>query len=146
MRLTRFSDYSLRVLMYLAVRTGGVATIDEIAEAYGISRAHLTKVVRELGRTGLLKTTRGRGGGVRLASPPEEVAVGEVLRLTEPDLALVECLDAAGGDCRIDPVCGLRGALQEALAAFLETLDGYTLADLVARRRRPLLQLLEAPR
>jgi Rrf2 family nitric oxide-sensitive transcriptional repressor len=86
MQLTRYSDFSLRVLMYLAVRSERLATIDEIAEAYGISRAHLMKVVHQLGRAGFLETTRGRGGGVQLARAPEEIGVGEVVRFTEGGL------------------------------------------------------------
>jgi Rrf2 family nitric oxide-sensitive transcriptional repressor len=145
MQLTRYSDYSLRVLIYLAVRPDELATIEEIAHAYGISRAHLMKVVHQLGRGGFLSTLRGRGGGFQLARPAEEIGVGEVVRFTEGTLELVECFDPETSRCRIDPVCGLRGALEQALDAFLETLDRYTLADLVARRRRPLDRLLGAP-
>jgi Rrf2 family nitric oxide-sensitive transcriptional repressor len=141
-QLTRYSDYSLRVLIYLAVRPDERATIDEIAQAYGISRSHLMKVVHELGRGGFLSTVRGRGGGFQLARPPDEIGVGDVVRYTEGTLELVECFDPKTSACRIDAACGLRGVLEEALDAFLETLDGYTLADLVARRRKPLARLL----
>jgi Rrf2 family nitric oxide-sensitive transcriptional repressor len=144
MRLTRYSDYSLRVLMYLAVRPGHLATIDEISQAYGISRAHLMKVVHELGRAGFLETTRGRGGGLRLARAVDEIIVGDVVRQTEDKMDLVECFDPATSECRIETVCALRDALEEALDAFLTTLDGYTLADLVVRRRKPLTDLLNA--
>jgi Rrf2 family transcriptional regulator, nitric oxide-sensitive transcriptional repressor len=140
-QLTRYSDYSLRVLIYLAIEEERRATIDEIARAYGISRAHLMKVVHHLGRRGYVETLRGRGGGIRLARAPGEIRVGSLLRETEGERPLVECF-AAPGACRIEPACALRGALQEALEAFLETLDRYTLADLVARRRRPLARLL----
>lgn len=142
MQLTRYSDYSLRVLIYLAVRPRQLATIDEIARAYGISRAHLMKVVHQLGRGGFLETVRGRGGGFQLARVPEEIGVGEVVRFTEGTLDLVECFDPATSRCRIEPACALQGVLKEGLDAFLETLDGYTLADLVSRRRRPLDRLL----
>lgn len=145
MRLTRYSDYSLRVLTYLAVRPGQLATIEEISQAYGVSKAHLMKVVHELGRGGFLETTRGRGGGIRLARSPEEITVGDVIRQTEDNLDLVECFDPATNRCRIEPVCALRGVLAEALGSFLATLDGYTLADLVSRRRKPLLELLTTP-
>jgi Rrf2 family nitric oxide-sensitive transcriptional repressor len=141
-QLTRYSDYSLRVLIYLAVRPERLATIEEISQAYGISRAHLMKVVHQMGRAGFLDTVRGRGGGFRLARPPEAITVGEVIRHTEDRLDLVECFDPGTSHCRIEPVCGLRGVLEEALDAFLETLDRYTLADLVARRRKPLDRLL----
>lgn len=142
MRLTRYSDYSLRVLMYLAVRRDGLATIDEIARAYDISRAHLMKVVHDLGLAGFVETVRGRGGGIRLAREPVAIGVGEVVRATEGRMDLVECMGPEPGQCRIEPACALRGVLEEALAAFFERLDGYTLEDLVERRRRPLARLL----
>jgi Rrf2 family nitric oxide-sensitive transcriptional repressor len=145
MRLTRYSDYSLRVLMYLAIRPGHGATIEEISTAYGISKAHLMKVVHELGRAGFLTTTRGRGGGLRLARSLDEIRVGDVVRQMEDRIDLVECFDPATSECRIERACGLRGALEEALDAFLTTLDGYSLADLVARRRKSLTTLLTGP-
>ena len=145
MQLTRYSDYSLRVLMYLAVRPDSLATIEEISEAYEISRAHLMKVVHELGRAGLLETVRGRGGGIQLARAPEAISIGAVVRQTEDKLTLVECFEPATSQCRIESACGLRGVLEEALDAFLGTLDRYTLADLVVRRRKPLALLLTAP-
>ncbi|MGH0032586.1 MAG: RrF2 family transcriptional regulator [Myxococcota bacterium] len=142
MQLTRYSDYSLRVLIYLAVRSDRLVTIEEIAQAYDISKAHLMKVVHQMGRAGFLETVRGRGGGFRLARAPEEILVGDVIRHTEDKLDLVECFDPDTSRCRIEPACGLRGVLEEALDAFLETLDRYSLADLVARRRKPLDRLL----
>lgn len=142
MQLTRYSDYSLRVLIYLAVRPDQLATIEEISKAYGISRAHLMKVVHHLGRAGFLNTLRGRGGGFSLARPPEEIIVGDVIRQTEDRMDLVECFDPGTSHCRIESVCGLRGVLEEALDAFLETLDRYTLGDLISRRRKPLDRLL----
>jgi Rrf2 family transcriptional regulator, nitric oxide-sensitive transcriptional repressor len=140
MHLTRYTDYSLRVLIYLAVQQEELATIEEIAKAYGISNAHLTKIVHQLGRAGYVETVRGRGGGLRLAQPPEKIRVGEVVRHTEA-MPLVECFDPKTSHCRIEPVCDLRAALRDALEAFLRTLDGYTLADLVVRRRKPLARL-----
>jgi len=142
MRLTRYSDYSLRVLMYLGVRPEQLVTIDEISAAYGISKAHLMKVVHELGRAGYLETVRGRGGGLRLAESLDSITVGEVVRHTEGKMDLVECFDAETNTCRIQPACILRGVLEEALEAFVSTLDRYTLADLVATRRRTLGRLL----
>jgi Rrf2 family nitric oxide-sensitive transcriptional repressor len=141
MQLTRYSDYSLRVLMHLAVTPSPLSRIEEIADAYGISRGHVMKVVRHLAALGLVETVRGRGGGLRLARPPEAVNVGRVIRQTEENLALVECF-RPDGRCPIAPACVLRTALGEALDAFLAVLDGYTLADLVARRRAPLARLL----
>jgi Rrf2 family nitric oxide-sensitive transcriptional repressor len=145
MQLTRYSDFSLRVLIYLAVQPTGLATIEEISRAYGISRAHLTKVVHQLGRGGFLVTVRGRRGGIRLARAPEDISVGDVVRYTEDRLDLVECFDSKTNQCRIEPACGLRGVLAEALDSFMKVLDAYTLADLVARRRNRLDRLLFAP-
>jgi Rrf2 family transcriptional regulator, nitric oxide-sensitive transcriptional repressor len=127
MRLTAFSDYSLRTLICLAVR--GQSTIAEISRLYGISEAHLNKVVHQLGIAGDIETIRGRGGGIRLARPPKAINVGAVVRRTE-DLALVTCLE--GGACLISPACVLQTALKEALAAFLAVLDRYTIADLAS--------------
>lgn len=130
MRLTHFSDYALRVLMYAAVRGENLITIEETAELYGISRAHLMKVANQLTRAGYLKAIRGRSGGLALAKRPDAISLGDVLRATEPDFALVECF-TADNRCLITPRCRLRGALHEALAAFVGTLDRYTLADLI---------------
>lgn len=142
MQLTRYTDYSLRILFYLALPSTHLATIEEIAQAYGISKPHLMKAVHHLGRAGFLETLRGRSGGIRLARSPDEIIVGDVIRCTEGRMDLAECFDPATSRCRIDPVCGLRGVLEEARDAFLETLDRYTLADLIARRRKPLRRLL----
>ncbi|WP_232627873.1 Rrf2 family transcriptional regulator [Methylobacterium sp. Leaf118] len=129
MRLTRYTDYALRTLIYVALHEPRQSSIPAIARAYGISESHLTKVVHQLGRIGLVHTIRGRGGGLRLGRPPEEIVVGAVVRATEDDLALVECF--SGGACAITPSCRLRRVLGEALAAFLGVLDRYTLADLL---------------
>ena len=130
MRLTTFSDYALRVLMYAATRSDRLITIEETADVYGISRAHLMKVANQLTRAGFLKATRGRTGGLALAKRPEKIGLGDVVRATEPDFALVECF-TAGNDCLITPRCRLKGVLKEALVAFVGTLDRYTLADLI---------------
>ena len=130
MRLTNFSDYALRILMYAAVRSDRLITIEETAEVYGISRAHLMKVANQLTRAGYLKAVRGRSGGLALAKRPNRIKLGEVLRATEPDFTLVECF-APDGNCLISPHCRLRGVLHEALSAFTGTLDRYTLADLI---------------
>ena len=127
MRLTAFSDYTLRTLICLAVR--GPATIAEIAGLYGISEAHLTKVVHRLGVAGDIETARGRNGGIRLAKPPASINVGAVVRRTE-NMALVPCFE--NGPCLISPACVLQEMLREALAAFLAVLDRHTLADLTA--------------
>ncbi len=129
MRLTRYTDYALRVLLYLGARDGQVCAISEIATAYGISQNHLMKVVHDLGKAGYVKSVRGRFGGILLARPAAEIGVGAVVRQTEEGFELVDC-----ATCVIAPACGLTGALGEALAAFMAVLDGYTLADLLAKR------------
>ncbi len=140
MRLTRYTDYSLRVLVYLAVRPDGFGTIQAVAEAYDISRNHLMKVVQELNRRGYIDTVRGKGGGMRLRLPPGKINVGRVVRDMESDLALVECF-GPDNRCVITPECVLKNVLAEALNAFLAVLDRYTLADLVAEPE-PLQRLL----
>lgn len=142
MRLTVYADYSLRVLIYVALKRDGLATITEISESYRISRNHLMKVVHRLGLLGYLENVRGRSGGIRLAKRPSAINIGEVLRQVEDDMALVPCFDPAAPQCRIEPACVLRSALGEALAAFLAVLDGRTLEDLIAPRR-PLERLLQ---
>jgi Rrf2 family nitric oxide-sensitive transcriptional repressor len=132
MRLTDFSDYSLRVLLYAAARDGQLITIEETSKVYGISRTHLMKVANQLTRAGFLRAVRGRSGGLTLAKTPAQIRLGDVLRTTEPDFALVECF-RSDNRCLITPRCRLRGALKEALAAFVGTLDRYTLADLLLR-------------
>ena len=133
MRLTQWTDYTLRVLMYCAATEGRVqpVTITEVAESYGISRSHLTKIVQELSAQGLLNTTRGRGGGMRLMKPASDINVGAVVRATETDFNLVECFDPEQNQCRLDSHCYLKGVLGQAMQAFLAVLDKVTLADLL---------------
>ncbi len=130
MRLSSFSDYSLRVLIYLGLHAGRLATVGEIAAAYGISDNHLTKVAHHLGRLGYVETVRGKGGGLRLGRGAAEIRLGEVIRGTEVDFALVECF-ATGSQCQIHAACRLPPILDEALAAMFAVLDRYTLADLL---------------
>jgi Rrf2 family nitric oxide-sensitive transcriptional repressor len=141
MRLTVYSDYSLRVLMYLALRPDSRPTIAEIAASYGISKNHVMKVAYQLGVAGYIGTARGKNGGLRLGRAPADIGLGELIRHTEPDLALVPCFDPVNAACVISPACKLRRALHEAQAAFLAVLDGYTLADLV-ENQAPLQELL----
>jgi Rrf2 family nitric oxide-sensitive transcriptional repressor len=146
MRLTVYTDYSLRVLIYLALawRGGRLATIPEIAAAYGISRHHLMKIVHDLGRAGFVQTVQGRGGGLRLARPPESVRVGDVVRQCEPDFGLVEChREGEHTQCVVWPVCRLEAGFHRALEAFMRELDAISLADAVrpASTARTLLQL-----
>ncbi|ROZ78158.1 Rrf2 family transcriptional regulator [Ramlibacter sp. WS9] len=132
MKLTTFTDYSLRVLIYLAVEPGRRATIGEIAASFNVSEHHLTKVVHFLGRCGWLANVRGRGGGLHLGMAPEQIGVGAVVRQTEGEAVLAECFGPSQGGCAIARVCRLRGVLAEAGEAFHAVLDRYTLADLVA--------------
>ena len=142
MRLTAYTDFSLRVLMYLALHPDRRPTIAEIAGRYGVSKAHLMKVVYQLGLMGYVETTRGKGGGLRLAKRTEDVTVGEIVRQTEPDMALVACFDPDGPACVIAPACRLKGKLGEARAAFLKVLDDCTLAEVMGNR--PALEALLA--
>lgn len=131
MRLTHYTDYAMRVLLYLGGNSGEqLSSIAEIARAYGISQNHLMKVVNDLVNAGYLESVRGRYGGVRLARLPNDINIGEVIRHTEDGFDLVDC-----GSCIIAPACGMTGALKEALAAFMQVLDEYSLEDLMSKRR-----------
>ena len=134
MRLTQWTDYTLRVLMYCAARQAREqpVTITEMAEGHGISRSHLTKIVQQLGAQGLLATTRGRGGGVRLVLQPKDIRLGQVVRLTETDFRMVECFDPDTNQCGLSQHCKLKGVLQQATERYLSVLDAVTLEDLVA--------------
>ncbi|MBI1174151.1 MAG: Rrf2 family transcriptional regulator [Sideroxydans sp.] len=129
MRLTLYTDYSLRVLLYLAYKQDQTVTITELTEFYNVSRNHLVKVVHELGKNGYILTSRGKNGGIRLARSPDEIAIGEVIRATEPDMDLLECFNPATDQCVITKVCSLKFILFEAKANFVAVLDKYTLAD-----------------
>ena len=131
MKLTIFSDYTLRVLMYLAVERERLATIPEIAAAYGISENHLMKVVHQLARTEVIESVRGKGGGIRLRHAPSEIRLGQVVRASEGTSAIVECLSDAPCGCKIIPACRLAPILVRAFDALYQTLDEYSLADLV---------------
>jgi Rrf2 family nitric oxide-sensitive transcriptional repressor len=144
MRLTLWTDYALRTLIYVGAKGARLSTIAEIAESFDISKTHLMKVVNRLGQQGYIDTIRGKGGGMRLARPPAEIRVGAIVRETEEDLAVMGCL-AETGFCRIEGCCVLRRALREATLAFLQTLDGYTLADLLAPGARLVRALGLAP-
>lgn len=143
MKLTRYTDYAMRVLMHLGTRDdgqgGGLSSIAEIARAYDISQNHLMKVVQDLGRAGFVETVRGRHGGIRLGRKPEEINLGELVRHTEAGFDLVDC-----AHCVIAPACGLTGVLAEATRAFLAVLDKYTLVHLLDRRSQ-LRQLFAIP-
>lgn len=145
MRLTTFSDYGLRVLMYVGAHDDRLATIGEIAQAYDISENHLMKVVHHLAQCGYVETARGRGGGMRLARAPRDINLGEVVRRTEDRSHLVECFDPQTSGCRIAPGCTLKGLLGEAMDAFFQVLDSHSLADLLVTRPK-LVKLLALPR
>jgi len=141
MRLTRYTDYAMRVLIHLTAHPERLCSIAEISRAYGISRNHLMKVVNDLARQGFVASVRGRSGGIRLGRAAEEINVGAVVRHTEEGFDLVDC-----ASCVIAPACGLNGMLNQALGAFMGVLDGYTLADLSTRKAdlRALFGTVEA--
>lgn len=130
MRLAEYTDYSLRVLMYCAAHPQQLVTIGELAERHGVSKNHLMKIVNDLARQGLLETTRGRGGGLRLLKDPAAIRVGDVVRASETDFRLVECFDADTNECTLTPSCRLKQVFGRALQAYFEQLDGATLADI----------------
>jgi len=136
MQLTLFSDYSLRMLMYLGVRRGDVVPIIEISEAFGVSRHYLLKVMHELVQLGYIEAVRGRSGGVRLLKRPADVRLGKLIRRTEPDRGVLDCVDGTDVDCPIVPACKLRKVFGEAQREFYRVLDDYTLADLIDRPNR----------
>ena len=130
MQLTQYTDYSLRVLIYLSQKPqGDLATITEISDFYGISRNHLVKVVHNLATTGFINTLRGKYGGMQLARPAAEIGIGEVVRKTEPNMDIAECFNLTNHSCVISNMCFLKKILDEARTKFLQTLDGYTIAD-----------------
>jgi Rrf2 family nitric oxide-sensitive transcriptional repressor len=135
MQLNDFTDYSLRVLIYAAARPDRLCATSAVAAAFGISRHHVVKVVHTLQQRGYLETTRGRGGGFRLAQPPERIRLSDVIRSTEGTLALVECFSRDENTCPLTAACGLKRALGDAFAAFFDTLDRWSLADIVGRPR-----------
>lgn len=144
MKLTSFTDYSLRVLIYLALEPERLATIQGIAAAYDISENHLMKVVHQLAKSGVVESVRGKGGGIRLAQAPSEIRIGQVVREAEGNGPIAECF-AEQNQCCITPNCKLAGVLAQAFAALYEHLDRYTLADMV-QRKQPLIQILHRAR
>ena len=134
MRMTFHTDYALRMLIFVALRPQETCTVNDVAETYGLSRNHLLKVALTLRNLGYIETTRGRSGGIRLAVSPDKINIGALVRATEEDFSLVECMQAKGGECVISPACMLKGMFSEALAAYLAVLDTYTLADAVRNR------------
>lgn len=142
MNITGFSDYALRVLIYLATNDGQKSSADQIAKAYDISFHHVAKAAQWLVREGYLNSERGRGGGITLRHSAQDINIGKVVKATETGTALVDCMKANGGTCCIRPACGLKFALAEAQNAFYNTLEKFTLADIVTQK--PLLRRLLA--
>jgi Rrf2 family nitric oxide-sensitive transcriptional repressor len=137
MRLSEYTDYTLRVLMYCARHRQRLVTIGELAEQHGLSKGHLMKVVNDLARQGLIETTRGRGGGLRLLKAPETIRIGDVVRASETDFRLVECFDASTNACTLTPSCHLKHLFDAALRGYFQALDGATLADLTPGPAEP---------
>lgn len=135
MRLAEFTDYTLRVLMYCAARPQQMVTIAELADWHGVSKNHLMKVVNDLARQGVLETTRGRGGGLRLMKDPAAIRIGDVVRAAETDFRLVECFDANTNACTLSPTCRLKRVFGSALQAYFDQLDAATLADIIVPAR-----------
>lgn len=133
MRLTQFTDYSLRTLLYLAMNREGLVTIQDIAEAHGIAKNHLTKVVNHLSAIGLVESIRGRNGGLRLGREPQEICVGDVVRQTESDFYIAECFNQSTQNCLYSSGCSLKRVLNKATNAFLDVLDGVTLETILER-------------
>lgn len=142
MRFTRYTDLCLRVLLYAGLKHPELSSIPEMAEKYQIPESHLTKVVHELGRAGYLETVRGRGGGLRLAKALDEIVLGDVVRLTETDFKLVECMTPPSGNCCLEPACTLTPVFEKAMKSFLDVLDQHTLEQLL-KPRRALARLLD---
>jgi Rrf2 family transcriptional regulator, nitric oxide-sensitive transcriptional repressor len=139
MQLTAYTDYTLRVLIYLGMKESGEkSNIKEISSFYNISNNHLSKVVYELGKLGIIETVRGRNGGIRLAQEPAQINIGEIVRHTESPINLVECFDEKKNTCKLSPACKLKFVLNEALNAYLKVLDAYTLEDLIENREELL--------
>ncbi len=145
MRLAEYTDYTLRVLMYCAAQPDRLVTIAELAEWHGVSKNHLMKVVNDLARQGLIETTRGRGGGLRLLKPAADIRVGDVVRQSETDFRLVECFDSSTNACSLTPSCRLKGVFQAALQAYFKELDAATLADITGPLRMAVGSATSAP-
>ncbi|SDE73438.1 transcriptional regulator, BadM/Rrf2 family [Priestia aryabhattai B8W22] len=144
MRLTNYTDYSLRVLIFLALKKDGeLSKTKEIAENYNISRNHLIKIIHQLGQFGYIETIRGRNGGIKLAKAPKEINIGEVVSRTEEDFHIVDYFQQCGDYCATSPSCKLKYALHEALQSFLEILNRYTLEDLV-QNKEDLIRLFSS--
>lgn len=146
MKLTQHSDLGLRLLMYLALQKGELATIQEMSDRFGVSKNHMVKISHQLTKSGLIESIRGRTGGVRLARAPEDIKVGDAVRATEDNFDLVECFDATKNHCVLSGACVLGGVLDQALTAFFEVLAKVSLADLTKNRKELEMSLLPWPK
>ncbi len=143
MRLTQFTDYSLRVLIYLALHPKERITIDQLTSAYDVSRHHIRSVVHHLAKLGYIESTQGKGGGVTLALKPVQITIREIVENTENDFYIVECFNPEDSSCPIEPLCILKQALSKASKSFLQTLENYTIEDLIKNKKTQLRELLE---
>jgi Rrf2 family transcriptional regulator, nitric oxide-sensitive transcriptional repressor len=146
MKLTQYSDLGLRLMMYLALRKGESVTIQEVSDRFGVSKNHMVKISHQLTQSGLIESTRGRNGGVRLSRPPESINIEQALRATEDNFDLVECFNALQNRCVISDVCRLSGVFDTALTAFFKVLQAISLADLVKNRKALDGALLPLPK
>ena len=148
MKLTSYTNYALRSLQLAALKSPDLLRVDDVAKIHNLSRPHIMKVVHELGKAGELETVRGRGGGFRLARPPEEIIVGELGRITEGPLDVVECFNPEKNTCPLMGICILSRKMQEATAAFMAVLDDLTIAQIAANRGQLMERIapLEMPR
>lgn len=134
MKLTSYTNYALRSLQLAALRAPALVRVDDVVKVHGLARPHIVKIVHELGQAGYIETVRGRGGGFRLGRPAQDIRIGEVVRLTEGSMDIVECFDPATNTCPLLGICRLSTALKKATAAFMAVLDELTLADIAANR------------
>jgi Rrf2 family nitric oxide-sensitive transcriptional repressor len=148
MKLTSYTNYALRSLQLAALKSPELVRVDDVAQIHGLSRPHIMKIVHELGKAGYIETQRGRGGGFRLARPPEDIIVGDVVRLTEGPLDVVECFNPAKNTCPLMGICILSRKMQEATAAFMAVLDDLTIANISANRGQLMQRIapLEIPK
>jgi Rrf2 family nitric oxide-sensitive transcriptional repressor len=148
MKLTSYTNYAMRSLQFAALKAPELVRIDDVAQIHNLSRPHIMKIVHELGKAGYLETVRGRSGGFRLARAPEDISVGDVVRITEGPLDVVECFNPQTNSCPLIGICVLSQKLQEATAAFMAVLDDLTIADIAANRGQLMDRIapLEIPR
>jgi len=141
MKLTSYTNYALRSLQLAALKAPNRIKVDDVVKVHGLARPHIVKIVHELGRAGYLETVRGRGGGFFLARPPEDIIIGDVVRLTEGPLDIVECFNPKKNTCPLIGICKLSKAMQKATKAFMDVLDDLTLADIASNKHELLTRI-----